>query len=92
MGSKSRFQAGEIADFNIQLGKSCEPTTSTGWGKDRRLSAAFLREIFYSKADEVPQEGVRIIGAWFPDGLVFPHGRLNRQLLLKQSRFESRSI
>jgi uncharacterized protein YjbI with pentapeptide repeats len=84
-----QIRAGKPADLHKHLGK-CDPKTSLGWGDDRRLSTAFLRKIFYDKpfADHMPPEGVRIVGAWFPEGLVLPDGRFHRQLWLERSRFE----
>ena len=83
-----RIRGGEIADFHARLGKR-NPNAAEGWDDARRLSTAFLRRIFSDRSlrDDIPSEGVRIIGAWFPDGLAFPHGRLHEQLWLDDCRF-----
>jgi uncharacterized protein YjbI with pentapeptide repeats len=84
-----QIRAGKTADFHARLGR-CEPKTSSDWGDERRLSTAFLRQLFYDKTylNEIPPEGVRIVGAWFPEGLTLPGGQLSRHLRLEQSRFE----
>jgi hypothetical protein len=85
-----KIRNGEIADFNVRLGNTLEPKTASGWGDDRRLGTAFLRRLFYDKTylNDIPADGVRIVGAWFPDGLALPNGQLPRHLSLEQSRFE----
>ena len=84
-----QISSGRIADFHARCGR-LDPSSPQGWDDDRRVSTAFLRKIFYAKPfrDEIPPEGVRLIGAWFPDGLALPDGHLHRQLWINQSRFE----
>ena len=83
------IRSGGIADFHKLYGK-LDPKSPEGWGKDRSLGATFVRRLFHERTnrDEVPPEGVRIIGAWFPDGLLLPYGNLHRQLQIEHSRFE----
>jgi hypothetical protein len=85
-----KTRSGEIADFNARLGNTLEPKSAGGWGDDRRLGTAFLRKLFYDKTylNDMPPEGVRIVGAWFPEGLTLPSGQLSRHLRLEQCRFD----
>jgi uncharacterized protein YjbI with pentapeptide repeats len=85
---RDKIRSGEIADFNIKSQNTLDPTTSEGWDDERRISAGFLRKLFLEKANDISFEGVRIIGAFFPEGLTLEEGRLHRQLRLEQCRFE----
>src|SRR4051794_12449912 len=80
----SKICVGEIADFNAKLQKTLDPAKPEDWGDERKISAGFLRKLFVEKASEIPFEGVRIIGAFFPEGVRLEHGRLHRQLWLDQ--------
>jgi len=82
--------AGRIAKFHELLHNKLDPRSCNGWGDDRLLSSAFLREIFYdgSLGKEIPPEGVQIEGGWFRDKLDLRFGRLHRHLSLEACRFE----
>jgi hypothetical protein len=84
------IRVGEIADFNASPRSRLDPKKSNGWSVDRQLRSAFLRQIFCDKKlfEKIPPEGARIIGAWFPDGLLIPYGRLPGSIWLQQCRFE----
>jgi len=84
-----KIRAGKIADFHARFGE-CDPKSSADWNDDRRLSTSFLRRILSDEEclRDIPAEGVRIVGAWFPEELALPDGHLRRQLWLEQCRFE----
>ena len=68
------IRAGRIADFNQRYKKELDPKQPKGLGRSEKESQAVARfpqdnpyaEPFRSV---VPDEGVRIIGAWLPDHL-----------------------
>src|SRR5262245_41493736 len=87
------IHAGRIADFNVREGRQdtpLEPTKSQGWGEERKLRSDFLKHILLRQpySAEIPSEGVRIIGACFPEGVELSHGRLAHQLWLENCRIE----
>lgn len=85
-----RVRVGQVADFHQHLGK-LDPNVAEGWDDARRrLDTAFIRRIFYDRTlrDDIPPEGVRVAGAWFPDGLRLPNARLHQRLWLDHCRFE----
>jgi hypothetical protein len=86
------IRAGHIADFNVRDGREhdpLDPGQPDGWDDKRQLSPGFLRKILFENSyrEEVPSEGVRIAGAWFPEPITLAHGRLDRQLWLEKCRF-----
>jgi hypothetical protein len=85
-----QIRSGKVADFNAHFGKTSDPQKPDGWGDDRKISSGFLRRLFFKKpfCDEIAPEGVRIIGAYLPDGLVLEHVRVPRQVWLEQCRCE----
>ncbi|MGB9186378.1 MAG: hypothetical protein WCB34_00055, partial [Methylovirgula sp.] len=84
-----KIRSGEKADFNAMLGEA-DPKEAKHWDAKRTLTVSFLRQILFEKPyrDEIPFEGVRIIGAYLPEKMVLAHGRLDRQLWLDLCRFE----
>jgi hypothetical protein len=60
---------GDIADFNQREERNgrLDPKDPEGWNKDRVLRASFLETIIKDEyyQHSVPQQGVRITGAWF---------------------------
>jgi len=85
-----KIRAGEIADFNAEFGK-LDPGKPNGWNNDRKIGAKFLRKIFFEKPyqGEIPIEGVRIVGAFLPEGQLLQSGSVNRDIRLNQCRSES---
>jgi hypothetical protein len=83
------IRAGRIADFNAREG-NLEPGKPDGWGDTRKLSPDFLKEILFREpySSALPIEGVRIVGAWFPEPVDLASGRLTRQLWLHGCRLE----
>ena len=83
-----QVRAGEKADFNQRFGPA-NPKAAKDWDDARRLSTAFIRCIFHDRSlrEEIPPEGVRVIGAWFSDRLTLPHARLRQQCWLGYCRF-----
>jgi uncharacterized protein YjbI with pentapeptide repeats len=83
------IRAGRIADFNT-LDGNLDPRKPDGWDNKRKVSPTFLKEILFREPyrSGIPVEGVRIIGAWFPEPVDLAHGHLNRQLWLDECRFE----
>jgi hypothetical protein len=81
--------AGQIADFNEKF-VELDPRKPDGWNNDRKISAGFLRRIFFEKPyqGDIPIEGARIIGAFLPEGQVLRSGCVNRDVQLLQSRSE----
>lgn len=85
------IRAGRIADFNARDGeRALDPSTSQGWSEMRKLSADFLVQILLRKPNsaEIPEEGVRIMGAWFAEAVDLSAARLARSLWLDKCRFE----
>jgi hypothetical protein len=86
------IRAGRVADFNASEGreKPLDPTKSKGWRKKRKLRSKFLKQILFRQPyrSEIPVEGVRIVGAWFPEGVELEYCRLSHQLWLENCRFE----
>ena len=77
-----RISAGKIANFNTRYGRQLDPKEPEGWGGERKLSPRFLKEILFREPyrDAISFEGVRIVGAHFPEAVDLAHGRLERQL------------
>jgi hypothetical protein len=85
-----QIRAGRIADFNAREGEEAlDPRKPGDWDEGRRLSAGFLKEILFREPfrEAIPVEGVRIVGAWFPEAVDLANGRLDRQLWLDKCRF-----
>jgi hypothetical protein len=84
------IRQGRIADFDTREGK-LDPRQPDGWGDRRKLSPDFLKEILFREpyASALPIEGVRIVGAWFPEPVHLASGRLAHQLWLHGCRFEA---
>ena len=85
-----KIRAGEIADFNAEFGE-LDPGKPDGWNDDRKIGAKFLRRIFFEKPyqNEIPIEGVRIVGAFLPEGQLLQSGSVNRDIWLHQCRSEN---
>jgi hypothetical protein len=85
-----KIRAGEVADFNTEFGK-LDPGKPDGWNNDRKIGAKFLRRIFFEKPyqNEIPIEGVRIVGAFLPEGQLLQSGSVNRDIWLHQCRSEN---
>jgi hypothetical protein len=84
-----QIRVGRAADFNTRDGK-LDPRKPGGWDSNRELSPGFLWVVLFREPyrSAIPVEGVRIIGAWFPERVDLVHGRLDRQLSLERCRFE----
>jgi hypothetical protein len=83
------IRAGRIADFDAREGK-LDPRRPAGWSDTRKLSPDFLKAILFREPymSALPIEGVRIVGAWFPEPVDLASGRLRHQLWLVRCRFE----
>jgi uncharacterized protein YjbI with pentapeptide repeats len=83
------IRVGRIADFNTREGK-LDPRKPDGWDDKRKVSPDFLKQILFREPHRgaIPVEGVRIIGAWFPEPVDLAIGRLDRPLWLDKCRFE----
>ena len=59
---------------------------------DRNLSSSFLETILLHEPfrSAIPRQGVRIIGANFPNRIELSDASIHRPLILQQSRFESK--
>jgi len=85
-----KIRAGEIADFNAEFGELDASEPDKRWNDDRKIGAGFLRRIFFDRPyqDEIPSEGVRIVGAFLPEGQVLRSARVNRDVSLNKCRSE----
>jgi len=81
-----QIRAGTVADFNAHFDKTLDPSDPEGWGDNRKLGAGFLRRIFFEPTyrDEIPVEGVRIVGAFLPDGQILRAVRLDKHVSLER--------
>ena len=82
---------GDIADLSQLDNGRLDPKKPDGWANsDRLISSTFLETILFQKRfqDAVTRHGVRIVGAYFPDGLDLGSGVLPWQLWIGASRFE----
>ena len=84
-----QIRAGQIPNFNKDKDE-LDPRKPDGWNDERKLSPEFLKDILLREAyrSAIPITGVRIIGAWFREPVDLAHVRLDRQLWLRQCRFE----
>jgi hypothetical protein len=87
----AQIRSGEVADFNARFGTILDPKKPEGWGDDRKLGRLFLRKLFFELPyrDEIPPEGVRVVGAYLPEGQVLSFVRLPRRVWLDNCRFEA---
>lgn len=88
-----QIRAGKEADFNAREGRTNQflaPIDTFVWTDNRKLSSSFLSEILFTEAlfSCISRKGVRIIGAWFEDGIDLEAGRLNFDLWLEFCRFD----
>ena len=83
------ISAGRVADFNLRDGHELDPKIPDGWNEGRKLRSKFLKEMLFREPyrSAIPVEGVRIIGAWFPDPVDLASGWLDQQLWLAKCRF-----
>jgi hypothetical protein len=79
-----------IADFNARDGTTLDPSDPTGWDDTRVVSAAFLETVLLREPyrGALRRQGVRLVGAWFKEGLDLENARLGHELSLDGSRFE----
>jgi hypothetical protein len=85
-----QIQAGKLADFNAHFEKTLDPKEPEGWDDHRKLGSDFLRRLFVERRDKIPPEGVRIVGAYLPDGQALAFVRVSQQVWLDQCRCETR--
>lgn len=92
---------GRVANFNLrrtlQLGEfeildPRKPADDHKWSDDRKLNSDFLETILLHEPfrSAIPRQGIRIIGAYFPDPIDLNSARIERPLELKSSRFLSK--
>ena len=85
---------GRIADFNRLLGEALDPrkpSHNAKWSDGRRsLSSEFLEAVLLHEPyrSAVPYRGVRIVGAFFEQGITLSDALLMRPLVLHRSQFE----
>jgi hypothetical protein len=88
----TKIAEGEIADFNLLYCHRLEPGQPEGWDDPkniRRLSAKFLRDIARKPfRNSIPDEGILIVGAWFPGGIDLRFANLEGPMLLGWSRVD----
>ncbi|MCH7780212.1 MAG: hypothetical protein IH848_05140, partial [Acidobacteria bacterium] len=83
---------GKLADFNERYDITLDPKFSPdGWTNDRKLSSKFLETILLHEPfrSALTRNGVRIIGAWFRESVDLANAKLEHQLWLDNSRFDS---
>ncbi|MCH9019254.1 MAG: hypothetical protein IIA73_02680 [Proteobacteria bacterium] len=82
---------GKLADFNRQHQEPLDPKSPDGWDENRALSSKFLETILLHEPfrSALTRNGVRIIGAWFREPVDLANAKLDHQLWLDESRFES---
>ncbi len=85
----AEIRAGRTADFNARFGP-LDPKTPKGWDDTRKLGQSFLETILLDDPyrSAIPRQGVRILGAWFPEPIDLAHARVEHQLWLHRSRFD----
>jgi hypothetical protein len=87
---------GQVADFYqdqkqpLKLG-STEPQDASDWNVLRKLSSEFLETILFHEPYKslIPDQGVRIVGAWFPLEVNLSNHVLAHPLRLRRSRFDA---
>ena len=67
------------------------PAHDGEWSDERKLSSIFLETILLHEPfrSAIPRQGVRIIGAYFPNFIDLTDASIERPLLLHKSRFRS---
>ncbi|EDM49172.1 pentapeptide repeat-containing protein [Marinobacter algicola] len=88
-----QIRAGKEADFNAREGRNeplLAPIDTFGWTDNRKLSSRFFSELLFTESlySCISRKGVRVIGAWFEDGVDLESGRLNCDLWLDLCRFD----
>ncbi|HLZ17818.1 MAG TPA: hypothetical protein VKQ08_12290, partial [Cyclobacteriaceae bacterium] len=80
----------EIADFNCYYNTSIVPASEAGWTSERALSGDFLRNLLISLEDTktLPRRRIRIVGAWFKEGIDLSGWNISIEFSITQSRFE----
>ncbi len=86
----AEIRAGRPANFNARFGR-LDPKSSEGWDDTRKLGQAFLETILLDDPyrGAIPRQGVRILGAWFPETIDLTNARVAHELWLHHSRFEA---
>jgi cytoskeletal protein CcmA (bactofilin family) len=86
----AQIREGKVADFNDYFGR-LDPKDPKGWTENRRLGKYFLQQLFTtsSQRDGIPPEGVRICGAYLPEGQLAQYTYLTRQVWLQECRSDS---
>ena len=85
---------GKEANFNERLKEKLDPRNPAHdgeWSDERKLSSIFLETILLHEPfrSAIPRQGVRIIGAYFPNFIDLTDASIERPLLLHKSRFRS---
>jgi len=87
----SQVSQGKVADFNSgsSFGGRLLPKDAATWPAQRNLSQRFLETItlYEPYRSRVPYQGIRIVGAKFPEGLVLAPGNLDRVISLTECVF-----
>lgn len=81
---------GLTANLNRYFGEEADPLYPDHWTENRRITQGFMETILLHQPwhGALHRQGVRIIGAWFHEGLTLDGATLPRQLWLTHSRFE----
>ncbi len=87
----SQVCEGKKADFNARYGVKLDPKSPDGWDENRALSSTFLETILLHEPfrSALTRNGVHIVGAWFKEPVDLADAKLEHQLRLEVSRFES---
>ncbi len=85
---------GKEANFNERLKEKLDPRNPAHdgeWSDERKLSSIFLETILLHEPfrSAIPRQGVRIIGAYFPDDINLTDASIERPLMVHKSRFKS---
>src|SRR5687768_11099441 len=83
----SEISAGRPADFVEKLGP-LDPCKPEGWGDQRSLRAAFVKQLCTEVAADGATKAVQIAGACFPETVDLAHSRLSPVIRLESCRFE----
>jgi hypothetical protein len=89
--ARARMRDDKPADFNEKCGGTPDPHVRTGWDNDcRQISHQFLENLLTrpQSADQIPQHGVHLIGAYINGTLDLTDAEISPQLWVEASRIE----
>jgi cytoskeletal protein CcmA (bactofilin family) len=83
-----RISSGNSVDLDVRH-EPLDPSSAEGWTPDRKISAAFLRDIVSDAfVERIISEWVHIRGALFDEKLTIPQPRIQRGFRIEKCRFE----